>query len=277
MRTLVAGPNAIDKKAEKSFVVSPLPGMTEDEFAELAQSILIMIPHRVSEGINPELAINFGTWARYGTPLSMAKDPHGGFIEAVRGGMVRQFLEYAEDRPQIKYLVMCDADQGIDWDAPYRLCQWDRPVVSGVICSIGSNRGIFANFTIKDKHTGIGRFPSYNYTRRMPSKGIVKADRLGTGLIAVRKDVFEVLDQNGEIPFYIPDDIRRKGAAIGTMKKGEDIVFSEQCEKYGFDRWVDLSVHGSHHKTVAIRWPADALDPNLDVDSWDVSEHDHTY
>lgn len=276
MRAVIAGPNAPDKKADKSFLIEPLPGMTEEEFARLAASILFVIPHRAEEGIAPGLAINFGTWARFGTPISMMKDPHGGFIEVVRAGIVRQFLEYAEDRPQIKFLVMCDSDQSIEWDAPYRLCQWDRPVVSGVICSLGANRGIFANFTVKDKN-GIGRFPSYNFTGRMPAKGLVKADRLGTGLIAIRKDVLETLNQAGEIPFYIPEDVRRQGALIGTMKRGEDIVFSEQCEKYGFDRWADLSVHGVHHKNVALTWPGDGIDPNLDVSEWDVSEHDHTY
>lgn len=251
-------------------------GLPTEDFRALAESIFIALPHQMEDGINGGIVDCVPQWAIAGSMLARCLDPHGGFIEVIRAGIVRRFLDACDSNPKLKFCVMMDSDESCHWSAPYKLAIWDRPVVSAVVCSWNDKRGIYACFTIKDKN-GIGRFPSVNFTQRMPRAGLIKADRVGTGLVCIRKDVLQAIDQSGDIPFYIPEQIRRDGAKSGSIKQGEDMVFSAQCERLGFDRFVDLSVHAKHYKTLPLTWPLVNIDPALNVEDWDVSEHDFTY
>ena len=253
------------------------PGnMTEEEFQELVDQTLIMVPHRISEGINPGLADVKAIWARFGAVTAQVEDSFGGFIEIVRSGMVRTFMEYCRNHPKIDKMVMIDADENVPWDAPYRLAAWDLPVVSGVVSNYSENRGVFACFTMKDEH-GVARFPSYNFTKKMPGKGLVKAHSVGCGLICIKKVVFEKMYDNKMIPFYIPEETRRAAADTGLLTWGEDIAFCRQCEELGFDRYVDLSIHAVHYKTMPITWPRAALDYEMDPQKWKVSPKDYRH
>ena len=54
------GTNPPKSRLFKSAEYSPLPGMTEEEFIELAKSILVVVPYRYTEGINSGIADKFG-------------------------------------------------------------------------------------------------------------------------------------------------------------------------------------------------------------------------
>lgn len=290
--------------ADYTVRVEPLPNMTEPEFIELCASVLILVPYRYPDGPTAELFHCNGVWARLNTPVSSIRDPHGGFIEVVRGGMVRSFLDYAKTRPNIKYVVMIDSDEAPEWDAPYRLAYWDfmrskakfpdgtpsgtvkeisengAPIVSGVVCAYNAMRGVYACFTTWEK-SGKVSFPSFTGTQVLPAHGIIKAYQVGTGLLCIRKDVLEAFDcwdkdytevKDEEVPFLMDQSLRRKGVLTGDLFKGEDIIFSEQAEARGFNRYVDLSVHAAHFKTLPLSWPREAVLPELTVSEWEVHE-----
>jgi hypothetical protein len=252
----------------------PIAGLSDEEFAALAASILVVIPHRSNEGIAAGICTHFGMWGRIGLRVATVKDPHGGFIECTRGGIVQLFLEAAWKTPELRYLVMIDNDQSILWDAPLRLAQWGKPVVSAVVCGYNPERGIFACFTAKDEN-GIARFPSYRDTKFLPAEGLIDVEQTGTGLVCIRRDVLEVLRENDEEPFMIPEDTRRKSVRQGQLAKSEDICFSERCAKYGFNRYVDLSVHATHHKTIPIGWPMECINESISAVDWKPSAFDY--
>jgi len=271
----VQGPDSHESEdATDVQTVMPLAGLTDEQFAELAASILVVIPHRSNEGIGAGICTHFGMWGRIGLRVATVKDPHGGFIECTRGGIVQLFLETAWKNPDIKYLVMIDNDQSIQWDAPLRLAQHEKPVVSGVVCGYNAERGIFACFTAKDEN-GIARFPSYRDTKFLPAEGLIEVEQAGTGLVCVRRDVLEVIRENGEQPFMIPEDVRVEGIRAGQLRKSEDICFCERVCKYGFGRYVDLSIHATHFKTVPIGWPADCIDDTISAIDWKPSAFDY--
>jgi hypothetical protein len=108
----------------------------------------------------------------------------------------------------------------------------------------------------------------------MPGKGLVKAHSVGTGLICVKKVVFEKIFDAGLYPFYIPEATRTHAAQTGMLAWGEDISFSRQASDLGFDIHVDLSVQAVHFKTMPICWPKNAVDWELDVADWRVSSKD---
>ena len=275
VETTIQTPDPQDhKEADTIKTMVPLAGLSDDEFRDLAGSVLVVIPHRLNEGIESGICTHFGMWGRIGLRVATIKDPQGGFIEVTRGGLVQMFLEFAYKNPKIKYLVMIDNDQSILWDHPLTLARHGLPVVSGVVCSYSSQRGIFACFTANDQN-GIARFPSVKDTKTIPATGLLKAEQVGTGLVCIRRDVLEKIKEMGEEPFFIPEDIRRESVAKGQLKKSEDICFSERCKKYGFDRWVDLSVHATHYKRIGIGWPGDCVDEDMDAVDWKPSAFDY--
>ena len=293
-----------DEDAEYTVKVEPFPNMTEEEFQQLCASVLVLIPYRFPEGPSAELFHCNGIWGRLNTPVSSIRDPHGGFIEVLRGGMLRAFKDYADKRPHIKYVVMIDSDEAPEWDAPYRLAYWDfmreraafppgtpqetiddisrngAPVMSGVVCAYNAHRGIYACFTSWEPDGKVA-FPSFTGTKVLPAYGLQQAYQVGTGLICIRKDVVDSFDcwdkdyrdvPDENVPFLMPHELRKKGVLTGDLFKGEDIIFSEQADARGFRRYVDLSVHATHFKTLPLSWPRDSILPDLTVSDWVINE-----
>lgn len=258
----------------ESLPQGPLPEMDDKAFNELCQSIMVVILYRGQEGIHVGICEHFPRWGRMGWRLGFIRDPHGGFIEVARSGVAKFFLDTAKSFPELKYLVTIDNDQGIQWDAPIRLAAWGMPVVSGVVCGYAPERGVFACFTAKDEN-GVPRFPSWRDTKMIPSSGLIEAEQVGGGLVCIRRDVLETIMENGEQPYFVPESSRIQGLEEGTVKKGEDICFSERCKKYGFKRYVDFSVHAMHYKTIGLAWPDNQIDENLDAIHWNPSKFDY--
>ena len=251
-------------------------GVTKDEFTQLAKSILITILHRPSEGIDPRLYKAGMTWGMTGCHVEPVEDQFGGHIDLTRGMMARQFLSYCVEHPEVDKHIMIDNDEAVPIEAPFRLALWDKPVVSGVVASYNDNRKIFACFTVKDRY-GAPRFPSVRYTGKLPTRGLIKVHGVGTGLLCVQKKVYETIFDAGENPFEIPKAIRDKAFQSGILKEGEDTSFSRQCERYGFDRYVDLSVHAVHYKSVGICWPATNFDDDMDAQDFKVDVRDYLH
>lgn len=276
MSFTIIGPNAHEVDADRIDIVRPVGNLSVGEFEALSQKILVAILHRPDEGIHASLSSNTGLWSKMNTAVAHISDQFGGMIEMTRSGVARTFLSYVQSRPNIEYIVMMDNDQSVPWQAPYLLCQWGKPIVSGVVCSFSLKKGgVFACFTLKDKY-GISRFPSVKNTKRMPAKGLVEVDHAGTGLIAVHRDVFRAILQSGEFPFMIPEDVRRHCAATGNLRLGEDMAFCEQAIRQGFKVYVDLSVRAPHFKTLAVSWPDELISSEIDCRDWSVSDIDYT-
>lgn len=274
MSIKIMGPAPVRSTAANIEPVGSIMGMAEDEFSELAGSILIMVPHRPSEGISGGITQDVGLWARHGVSFAPVEDQFGGHIDITRAAMAKTFMSYCNDNPKIRFLVQIDSDELVPWDAPYRLAAWDRPIVSGVVCSYSEGRGIWACFTKKDDY-GVARFPSFNYTSKIPGKGLVDAHSVGGGLVCVRKDVFEDFAAAGEIPYLIPDKIRREAVDVGTLKFGEDTWFCEQARELGHKCYVDMSVRATHIKSINLSWPMSHVDYNMDPREWKVDSRDY--
>lgn len=276
MRAKIQGPEPESVTADKVEVARPLFGMDEAEFARLANSICVAIPHRKDEGLNPELAVNIGYWARMGTAVMTIPDEFGGFIEFTRAGIVRTFMEYTVDRPDVEYLVMIDNDESMDWEAPLRLAQWGKEIVSGVVPNASPKRGVYACFMVKDEF-GVARFPSLKKSGKLPARGLIEAHSVGTGLLCVHRRVFETLRENKVQPFRLDESDREHCFSTGTMRMGEDTMFSRQCRDAGFKLWVDLSVRATHFKNAGIIWPPEGLDHEIDPREWKVSPLDYSH
>lgn len=276
MKTNLMGPVDESVSGLKTQEMGPVLSMPVDEFEKLVKTVMILIPHRVDWPIAAPLTQAMAMWARWGAVVGCVPDNFGGFIEIQRAGMVRTFLDFAREHPDIDKLVMIDSDENVPYDSPFRLAYWDLPVVSGVVCTYSETRGIFACFTVKDEN-GVARFPSYNFTKKMPGRGLIEAHSVGTGLICIQKAVLEKIYDSNMVPFYVPEKERLAAAEGGMLKWGEDIAFCRQCEEVGFKRYVDLSVQAVHYKTMPVSWPRVALDYEIDPLAWKVNPKDYRH
>lgn len=285
----VQTPEVYRSRADSVQLHQPFLGLDPEAFRALAATVLVCIPHRPTEGVNSKLFRNAGIWGILGTPTADVSDEFTGFIEMTRAGMVRQFLAYARDHPQVEYIVMIDNDEAVEWDAPYRLIQWGKDVVSGIVCSHSEKKGgTFACITAQDEH-GIARWPTIKRTHRIPAQGLRRIHSCGAGLLAVHKRVFQRMFDEGINPFMIPEETRKHCCSTGQLLQGEDMAFAQYCRELGFDLWVDFSVRAKHYKTVEIGWPEQPYKPSvngqppvpgIDADllasEWTVSSEDFT-
>ena len=272
---VIMGPNPEKCVSAESVKVGRHPSqLYDEELHELKQSILIMIPHRPGLAFTKGMLETAGMWGNQGMRWGTLQDPQGGFVEVTRGKMVRNFLEYANDNPEVKYLVMIDADEEVEWDAPLKLAAHGLPIVSGIVCGISTQRGIFACFMSEDE-SGIKRFSSIRDTQKLPATGIKKIPRCGTGLLCVRRDVLEVMLDSSENPFQVPNDAHEEGVREGNVIMSEDMAFCQRAERFGFDIYVDFSVHARHHKGMMVSWPQERIDEKISADDWKPSKFDY--
>lgn len=266
------GPSVMDPFESAAGLV----GLARDEFEEVAKSVLVMVLHRPSEGLNAGYFNNAGPWAFYGTLFGAVADQWGGIMDITRCNMATTFLEIISSRPNVEYLCMMDADQNVPWDAPYRLARWKKGIVTGVVCSMHHQRGIYANILVEDDK-GISRFPTFHKTKVIPGKGLREIRACGSGLVCIHKSVFEKILDSGEWPFKIPDEIRTDCCKNGVLKKSEDIYFCEQARNNGFKVFVDFSVRAVHYKVTPIDWPFDAVEHAMNPNDWNVAPGDYRH
>lgn len=253
--------------------IDPVSGLSGAELDTLLKSILVVIPYRGSENVDANLENKVSYWRGCGLLVEKVEDQFGGFIELQRAQIAWKFLTLCEQFPHLDKLVMIDSDQDVSEEAPIRLAQWDMPVVSGVVCTPSSKRGLFANFTVKDKY-GVPRFPSVKHTKMLPARGLLSVHSSGTGLICIKKNVLETIFSTGDIPFFIDDKIKRAAVKTGVMQFGEDTWFSRQCNENGFERFIDFSVRAIHYKRFGVSWPSTGLDSDLRAEEFQVDVKD---
>jgi len=240
-----------------------------DENRDLWRSIHCVVPVRPMDGMNCLLTRMLTIWYGEGCAWSQLNDHMGGFIELTRANMVYSFLK---KQKAWKYLLMLDNDMEPPIDLPYLLARHDQPVVGAPAMSVDKRFGPQLCFTIKDTE-GKYRFPAMR-NGAIPGSGLREVGHIGTGALLIRRDVIESFSFTpGDTPFYVPEDVRQKGARTGNLLIGEDIAFCNAVRAKGFKMYVDLEAHVGHRKTVALMWDDDLRDPAMDSDSWVLPAH----
>ena len=76
-------------------------------------------------------------------------------------------------------------------------------------------------------------YPMYQWP-----KGLVEVDALGTGCIAIAREVFELIPP----PWFYNDYTK----VMQDIWPGEDIGFAEKCREYGIKQFVDTTITSPH-------------------------------
>jgi len=136
-------------------------------------------------------------------------------------------------------LIMIDADIG--WQAPdiLKLLRHDTSVVAGVYQRKSATK---IDFTVK--------FPPGNI-QRDPQTLLMKAERVGTGFLRLRRDALETMIAKYPDLEYRDHSGRKMHCLFDTSLAngrfcGEDFTFCDRWRAIGGDVWVDPDIRLSH-------------------------------
>lgn len=159
-------------------------------------------------------------------------------VSRVRNIIADQFLESDAD-----HLLMIDADMAFNPSDILRLLAWNqtKPIVAGIGAARKPEK-VFFSMLDQDENGAL----------TLDRMGCVRAKRVGTGFIMIRRDVFECLRQ--EHPEWKYKDVNA-GKDLQAFFDfqctpegyiGEDYTFCDRARAHGFSIWIDPTIKLGH-------------------------------
>lgn len=173
----------------------------------------------------------------YGITLQVSSICGCSVVTRARNLIVHEFLKSNCD-----HLLFIDSDMTFDPESVIRLLAWnqDKPIVAGAYEA--RKDGKIYILTLDSDDNGV----------IMDDMGLVKATRVATGFMMIRRDVFEKLaelhpewlhkDTNSDEQLYCFFDF--KCTPEGYL--GEDFLFCERAIEAGFSAWIDPTIKLGH-------------------------------
>jgi hypothetical protein len=142
-------------------------------------------------------------------------------------------------------LLFVDSDINFEPDDIFRLMAWGSDPKKGIIAGVPRTRSETKVYIATLNH-------DKNNDLTMNGMGLVRADRVATAFMLVRRDVFETLAR--EHPEWQYDDHksnRRLTAMFDFMLTeegyiGEDYLFCDRARAHGFEVWIDPTIKLGH-------------------------------
>lgn len=192
--------------------------------------ILVGVPLERSMSYSSEVFYNFWAIAQQGVPV--VQIPYGNRIDVIRNKMAVMLL-----KSNFTHLLMLDVDHRHPRNIVQRLARWiiTKPHIQVVG---GLN---FRRSEPYDPCCGFWGNDGKYYPPAEWGKGLIEVDVIGTGSILIDREVFEIIP-----PPWFYFDYSRVWADDWIS---EDIVFSQQCNKYNIDLYVDTTTTSPHITT----------------------------
>lgn len=142
-------------------------------------------------------------------------------------------------------LMFIDADINFEAADIFRLMAWSSDPKKGIVAGIPRTRS-----TTKTYIGTLDRDEDGQLT--MNGMGLVRAKRVATAFMMVRRDVFETLDAaHPEWRYYDERSERTVPCMFDFMLTeegyiGEDYLFCDRAREHGFEIWVDPTIKLGH-------------------------------
>lgn len=244
-----------------------------EKHRKILEQIEVVIPVRPQGGMNCHLARIVSVWYGVGVNWAHINDHMGGFIELTRANILLNFAKNS-DR---EYLLMIDNDMEPPVRLPYLLARHGKDCVGSCAVSLNDMWGAQLCFSVRDL-AGKWRFPAMQSSPIIPAKGLIEVGHAGTGAMLISRKLAESFTfEQGDVPFYVPEEQRINGGETGRLLVGEDISFCNQARKKGFNVYVDLEAHVGHRKSIVLDWPKENRSEEMDPDSWVLPEKGHLF
>jgi hypothetical protein len=143
------------------------------------------------------------------------------------------------------YLLFIDSDINFEPEDIMRLMAWGSDPRKGIVAAVprtrSENKVYIANLDYDENHE-----------LTMNSMGLVRAERVATAFMLVRREVFVTLAAaHPEWEYYDQRSDRMLSCMFDFMKTdegyiGEDFLFCDRAREHGFEVWIDPSITLGH-------------------------------
>lgn len=193
--------------------------------------------------VSVKLAISLSCFTRmavdYGVNINYTYVAGCSMVTKARNILVQQFLE-----SDSTHLMFIDSDIGFEPMSVFRLLAWAGDPKKGVVAGVPTSRTPPIDYLVTlDMEDGQATFNK---------DGLVKARRVTTAFMMIRRDVFLKLKEMH--PEWEYDDVKLKKHfwSFFDFKStpggylGEDFLFCDRVRAAGFEIWVDPAIKLEH-------------------------------
>jgi len=207
------------------------------------KSIFIALP-AYDFKVSLKLAISLARFAQaapqHGIDINIGSICGCSVVSRARNLLVQDMLESKCD-----YLMFIDSDINFEPDDIFRLMAWGSDPKKGIVAGVPRTRSTTKTYigTLDKDEDG---------ELTMNGMGLVRAKRVATAFMMVRRDVFETLDAaHPEWRYYDERSERTVPCMFDFMKTdegyiGEDYLFCDRAREQGFEVWVDPTIKLGH-------------------------------
>jgi hypothetical protein len=207
------------------------------------KSIFIALPaydFKVSLKLAVSLAKFSRASAEHGIDIQIGSICGCSVVSRARNLLAKDMLESKCD-----YLLFIDSDINFEPDDIFRLMAWGTDPKKGIVAAVPRTRNESKVYIATLDYDDNGDLT-------MNGMGLVRAKRVATAFMLVRREVFETLErEHPEWAYYDSKTDRTLSCMFDFQLAeegyiGEDFLFCDRVRDHGFEVWIDPSITLGH-------------------------------
>ena len=217
--------------------------MNNQSYDMVGRSLFIALP-AYDFKVSLKLALSLARFAqsapRHGIDIQIGSICGCSVVSRARNLLVQDFLE-----TDCTDLLFIDSDINFDPEDVYRLMAWGSDPKKGIVAGVPRVRDAKATYIMSLDH-------DENNALTMDAMGLVRAKRVATAFMLVRREVFEALiEANPKWNYYDPRTDSTLSAVFDFKVTaegyiGEDFLFCDRAREIGYEVWVDPTIKLGH-------------------------------
>ena len=207
------------------------------------KSLFIALPaydFKVSLKLAVSLAKFSRASAEHGIDIQIGSICGCSVVSRARNLLAKDMLESKCD-----YLLFIDSDINFEPDDIFRLMAWGTDPKKGIVAAVPRTRNESKVYIATLDYDANGDLT-------MNGMGLVRAKRVATAFMLVRREVFETLErEHPEWAYYDSKTDRTLSCMFDFQLAeegyiGEDFLFCDRVRSHGFEVWIDPSITLGH-------------------------------
>lgn len=215
----------------------------EQTFNMAGKSIFIALP-AYDFKVSLRLAVSLARFAQaavqHGIDMQIGSICGCSVVSRARNLLAQDMLESSCD-----YLLFIDSDINFEPEHILRLMAWAEDPRKGIVAGVPRTRSENKNYIATLDYDENGELT-------MNGRGLVRAARVATAFMLVRREVFVTLaEAHPEWRYYDSRSNRMLTAMFDFLVTeegymGEDYLFCDRAREHGFEVWVDPTIQLGH-------------------------------
>lgn len=222
--------------------------MQNEKSYTLAGRVLFVALPAYDFKVSLKLAVSLARVAqeapKYGVDVQIGSICGCSVVSRARNALAKDFLDSnATD------LLFIDSDINFEPADVFRLMAWTANPKAGIVAGVPRTRSATTVYiaTLDYEHREDGKV-----SIAMNDMGLVRAQRVATAFMMVRRDVFEKLQYHNPDWTYYDQRLEKDLTAFFDFKVtpegyiGEDYLFCDRAREHGFEVWIDPTIKLGH-------------------------------